>query len=35
VLPGADHRLSDPLHRLEAVKRSRDWFTRHLHREPA
>jgi dipeptidyl aminopeptidase/acylaminoacyl peptidase len=35
LLPGADHRLSDPLHRLEALKRSRDWFTRHLHREPA
>jgi alpha-beta hydrolase superfamily lysophospholipase len=34
-LPGADHRLSDPLHRLEAVKRSRDWLTRHLHTEPA
>jgi dipeptidyl aminopeptidase/acylaminoacyl peptidase len=35
LLPGGDHRLSDPLHRLEAVKRSRDWFTRHFHREPA
>ena len=35
LLPGADHRLSDPLHRIEAVKRSRDWFTRHLHTEPA
>jgi dipeptidyl aminopeptidase/acylaminoacyl peptidase len=35
LLPGADHRLSDPLHRLETVKRSRDWFTRHLHGEPA
>ena len=35
LLPGADHRLSDPLHRLEAVKRSRDWFMRHLHGEPA
>ena len=35
LLPGAGHRLSDPLHRLEAVKRSRDWFTRHLHGEPA
>jgi fermentation-respiration switch protein FrsA (DUF1100 family) len=34
-LPGADHRLSDPLHRIEALKRSRDWFTRHLHSEPA
>ena len=35
LLPGADHRLSDPLHRLEAVKRSRDWLTRHLHTDPA
>jgi alpha-beta hydrolase superfamily lysophospholipase len=35
LLPGADHRLSDPLHRLEAVKRSRDWLIRHLHTEPA
>ena len=34
LLPGGDHRLSDPLHRLEAVKRSRDWFTRHFHGEP-
>ena len=35
LLPGADHRLSDPLHRIEAVKRSRDWLTRHLNAEPA
>jgi uncharacterized protein len=35
LLPGADHRLSDPLHRIEAVKRSRDWFTRHFDGEPA
>jgi putative redox protein len=35
LLPGADHRLSDPLHRLEAVKRSRDWLIRHLPTEPA
>ena len=35
MLPGADHRLSDPLHRLEAVKRSRDWLTRHLSTELA
>ena len=35
LLPGADHRLSDPLHRLEAVKRSRDWFTRHFDGQPA
>jgi len=35
LLPGADHRLSDPLHRLEAVKRSCDWFTRYLPAHPA
>jgi dipeptidyl aminopeptidase/acylaminoacyl peptidase len=35
LLPGGDHRLSDPLHRFEAVKRSLDWFTRHFHGEPA
>jgi dipeptidyl aminopeptidase/acylaminoacyl peptidase len=35
LLPGGDHHLSDPLHRLEAVKRSREWFTRHFHGEPA
>jgi dipeptidyl aminopeptidase/acylaminoacyl peptidase len=35
LLPGANHRLSDPFHRLEAVKRSRDWFMHHLHTEPA
>jgi len=35
LLSGADHRFSDPFHRLEAVKRSRDWFTRHLCTEPA
>lgn len=35
LLPGADHRLSDPFHRLEAVKRSLDWFTHHIHTEPA
>jgi alpha-beta hydrolase superfamily lysophospholipase len=35
LLPGADHRLSDPLHRLEAVKRSRDWLCRHLPTEPS
>jgi dipeptidyl aminopeptidase/acylaminoacyl peptidase len=34
LLPGADHRLSDPFHRIEAVKRSRDWFMHHLHTEP-
>lgn len=30
TIEGADHRLSEPVHRLEAVERSRDWFTRHL-----
>lgn len=35
LLRGADHRLSDPLHRIEAVRRSRNWLTRHLHTEPA
>jgi alpha-beta hydrolase superfamily lysophospholipase len=35
LLPGADHRLGDPLHRIEAVKRSRDWLTHHLHTEAA
>jgi len=35
MLPGADHRLTDPLHRHEVVKRSRDWLLQHLHTEPA
>ncbi len=35
LLPGADHRLSDPLHRIEAIKRSREWLTRHLNAETA
>jgi dipeptidyl aminopeptidase/acylaminoacyl peptidase len=35
LLPGADHRLSDPLHRLEALKRSRDWLVRHLQMDRA
>lgn len=30
LIPGADHRLSDPAHRLEAVELSRRWFARHL-----
>ncbi len=30
MLGGADHRLSDPVHRLEAVEQSRRWFARHL-----
>ena len=35
LLSGADHRLSDPLHRIEAVERSRDWLARHFDTEPA
>jgi hypothetical protein len=30
LIPEADHRLSDPVHRLEAVDRSRRWLERHL-----
>ncbi|HZP36760.1 MAG TPA: alpha/beta fold hydrolase [Methylomirabilota bacterium] len=30
VIAGADHRLTDPGHRAEALARSRDWLTRHL-----
>ena len=30
VIPGADHRLTDPGHRAEALDRSRRWLTRHL-----
>jgi len=30
VLPGGDHRLSDPGHRQEAVRLSLDWITQHL-----
>jgi len=29
-IPGADHRLTDPHHRLDAVERSRGWMTKHL-----
>lgn len=29
-IPGADHRLTDPLHRMDAVERSRGWMTKHL-----
>ena len=29
-IPGADHRLTDPRHRLDAVERSRGWMTKHL-----
>lgn len=29
-IAGADHRLSDPRHRLDAVERSRGWMTQHL-----
>ena len=34
MLRGADHRLMDPLHRLEAVEQSRRWFARHLAPSP-
>ncbi|MGH7262803.1 MAG: alpha/beta hydrolase [Candidatus Rokuibacteriota bacterium] len=30
ILKGADHRLSDMAHRMEAVRLSLSWFTRHL-----
>ena len=30
LIAGADHRLSDMAHRLEAVERSRRWMTQHL-----
>lgn len=30
ILPGADHRLSEISHRMEALTRSRDWFQRFL-----
>jgi fermentation-respiration switch protein FrsA (DUF1100 family) len=30
LLAGADHRLSDPGHRLEAVSLSREWLLAHL-----
>ena len=33
VIAGADHRLTEPLHRLEALERSREWFTQYLMRE--
>jgi alpha-beta hydrolase superfamily lysophospholipase len=29
-IPGADHRLTDPRHRADAVERSRGWMTQHL-----
>ncbi len=35
LIPGADHRLSDPAHRLQAVADSRDWFIDHLQTEPS
>jgi fermentation-respiration switch protein FrsA (DUF1100 family) len=31
VLPGADHRLSDPSHLAQAMKESLEWFSRYLH----
>jgi hypothetical protein len=30
VIPGADHRLTDPAHRHEAVARSIAWLGRYL-----
>jgi dipeptidyl aminopeptidase/acylaminoacyl peptidase len=30
MIEGADHRLSEPLHRLQALERSRQWFLRYL-----
>lgn len=30
VIPGADHRLTDPRHRSEAIRLSLDWFGKHL-----
>jgi len=30
LIAGADHRLTDMAHRLEAVERSRRWMTQHL-----
>lgn len=32
LIPGADHRLSAPSHRAQAIDRSRDWLRRHLGR---
>ena len=29
-IPGADHRLTDRRHRMDAVERSRGWMTKHL-----
>ena len=31
VIPGADHRITDPDHRRQAIARSLAWFARHLH----
>ncbi|OGK76364.1 MAG: hypothetical protein A2X51_13995 [Candidatus Rokubacteria bacterium GWC2_70_24] len=30
MIEGADHRLSEPLHRLQALERSREWLLRYL-----
>jgi fermentation-respiration switch protein FrsA (DUF1100 family) len=30
VIAGADHRLTDPVHRAEALDQSRRWLSRHL-----
>ena len=34
ILPGADHRLTDPEHRREAVARSIEWFQRCFKETP-
>ena len=30
IIPGGDHRLTDPGHRRQAIEASRDWFARFL-----
>jgi hypothetical protein len=35
VIAGADHRLSDPAHRREALDVSRRWLTHHLLEDPS
>ncbi len=30
VIAGGDHRLTEPAHRAEALRRSRDWLAKHL-----
>jgi uncharacterized protein len=34
IVAGADHRFADPLHRDDAVERSRRWLSRHLAGDP-